>query len=67
MKERKLNKYHLNFIISLLTSMYMLCYGIFFLYRKSVYYNYIFLLLLGFFLGFQLSRKLFDKSSSKEV
>jgi len=61
MKGNRLNKYHLNFTISLLFSIYMICYGIFFLYRKSIYYNYIFLFLLGIFLGMKLGRKLFEK------
>ena len=56
----KIKKYHWDFILSCLFSLYLTIYSVCFLYRVSIYYNYILILLLGIFLGFKLGRKLFE-------
>jgi uncharacterized membrane protein YfcA len=61
MKKINLKNYHWDFIVSYSFFIYVFCDGVFFLYRKSIYYNYIFLFLLGTFLGMKLGRKLFEK------
>jgi len=65
MKKLKMKIYHWDFIVTGLLSLYLVCYGIFFLYRKGIYYNYILLFLLGFFLGFKIAKKLFDDKGDK--
>ncbi len=56
MKKIRLKIHHWSFIISIVLSLYILIYGLLFLYRKEVYYNYILVLIIGIWLGFQLGR-----------
>ena len=48
---------HSNIIVWCIFCVYFFFYNVLLLYMKSVYYNYIMLLLLGVFLGYQIAIK----------
>ncbi len=63
-KKYNLRDYHWDFIIMCVFSIYTFFYGFLFLYRESIYYNYIFLFLLGSLLGFKLARRISRKEGN---
>jgi hypothetical protein len=48
---------HSEYIINLIFILYFLIYSVCTLFRKSIIYNYVFILLLGLFLGYRLAVK----------
>jgi hypothetical protein len=56
----KKNIHYLDIIITYSFYLYLLIYAIFALFREGVCYNYVFLLLLGVFLGYKIAKEIID-------